>query len=435
MGLYKFGSDDIFHNVVRTYPSSSFFMYQGQLFYNNRPPISGTGRQADDVGSPPSFHNNVPAGYISLYELNINRFEAEHQYNTDTVLGLNKNKSKIFPFTVKGQNNRVTFKSVTDYNTKPKITGQATIFTGSYPMSASITKIYYSDPGSTVRSGSFVGAIKNSTNFYTKLSPHYEFSSSHPGIGIGGPTACRDLSKIEVGMVDVPSIFYGTSLKKGSVRLNFYVSGSSIGELHDEKKNGELIQVGPVGSPRSGGVAGVVLYREGIILLTGTYGLLPQHNEDYDGDGSNEVPSWVHFASSLSGVNSPYDSTKPNTPSSSYKLDFEGVHDIPTITMFAHAGKGELNHSNNPTYIKYGEYNTSAIATSSNLYSEPRDVKVKNIVSSSYTDPTGSFEKTTYISKVGVFDKNKNLIGIAKLATPIKKTIDRDFTFKLKIDM
>ena len=46
-----------------------------------------------------------------------------------------------------------------------------------------------------------------------------------------------------------------------------------------------------------------------------------------------------------------------------------------------------------------------------------------------------SFEKTTYISKVGVFDKNKNLIGVAKVATPVKKTVNRDFTFKMKLDI
>ena len=39
-------------------------------------------------------------------------------------------------------------------------------------------------------------------------------------------------------------------------------------------------------------------------------------------------------------------------------------------------------------------------------------------------------------SKIGfsIVDENKNLIGIAKLATPVKKTEERDITFKLKLD-
>ena len=38
------------------------------------------------------------------------------------------------------------------------------------------------------------------------------------------------------------------------------------------------------------------------------------------------------------------------------------------------------------------------------------------------------------ISQIGLFDEERNLVGIAKLATPVKKTEDREFTFKLKLD-
>jgi len=62
-------------------------------------------------------------------------------------------------------------------------------------------------------------------------------------------------------------------------------------------------------------------------------------------------------------------------------------------------------------------------------------LQIKNIVSSSYTDPTGSFEKITYISQVGIYDEDKNLIGIATVANPVKKTQSREFTFKLKLDI
>ena len=67
-------------------------------------------------------------------------------------------------------------------------------------------------------------------------------------------------------------------------------------------------------------------------------------------------------------------------------------------------------------------------------YSEPFNMRIKNATSSSYADPTGSFKKTTYISKIGLFDEDKNLIGIATLATPVKKTEERELTFKLKLD-
>ena len=56
------------------------------------------------------------------------------------------------------------------------------------------------------------------------------------------------------------------------------------------------------------------------------------------------------------------------------------------------------------------------------------------MVSSSFAFPTASFQKETYITRVGIYDENRNLIGIANVATPVKKTEERDLTFKLKVD-
>ena len=61
-------------------------------------------------------------------------------------------------------------------------------------------------------------------------------------------------------------------------------------------------------------------------------------------------------------------------------------------------------------------------------------MEIKNIVSSSHCDHTASFEKQTFISQVGLYDEDKNLIGIAKLATPVRKRHEDEFTFKLKLD-
>ena len=75
------------------------------------------------------------------------------------------------------------------------------------------------------------------------------------------------------GLVSVPSIFYGREIQKGTVDLKFYISGTLVGELKDERENGELIQVGPTGSVYSGSTAGVVLYNEGVMILTGSWDL------------------------------------------------------------------------------------------------------------------------------------------------------------------
>jgi len=36
---------------------------------------------------------------------------------------------------------------------------------------------------------------------------------------------------------------------------------------------------------------------------------------------------------------------------------------------------------------------------------------------------------------VGIYDKNKKLLGIASLANPVKKTEDVGYTFKITLDI
>ena len=110
---------------------------------------------------------------------------------------------------------------------------------------------------------------------------------------------------------------------------------------------------------------------------------------------------------------------------------FEGTQRIPTVTLLAHADKGEMNHSNNPTYIRYGQ---NLAPNSSSISFIESEQEIKNTVESPYVAPTASFEKITYISKIGIYDEDRNLIGIASIAKPVKKTEQQQYTFKLKMD-
>ena len=103
------------------------------------------------------------------------------------------------------------------------------------------------------------------------------------------------------------------------------------------------------------------------------------------------------------------------------------------MTMFAHARKGEANFSNNPTFLTYGE--NQLLYTSSQVYQENPERTVVNIVSSSYTDYSASFKRQVYISRICLYDDNKNLIGVATLANPVLKKEDEDISFKLKLDI
>jgi hypothetical protein len=112
-----------------------------------------------------------------------------------------------------------------------------TTISGSYPLTSHISSDYYvNNEGDNIRS-----ALKNTFNYYSYISPHYTFDSS-----------LGNKQNQTIRLISIPSIMYGQSIKKGSVELNFYVTGTLIGQLKDERRNGELVQVGPEGSGGSG---------------------------------------------------------------------------------------------------------------------------------------------------------------------------------------
>jgi len=428
--FHKFGPHDIIGNRVKTYPFSQFIIHSGNIFYNNRPAISG------------NFTSNVTlvsTGSTSLYEINVDRDERAHTWKVDPGSGAGKGvKTLVFPWIVK-DSHRTSWKSVSLDEFDVFVPGDT--ITGSYPHSASLERHYYSvgTPTSSQPEGSFgsidfhghvtrLAALRNIFDYYIYLSPHYAFSSSYKGPNTAWYKAAQDIT-----LFSIPTIFYGSSIEKSSVNLKFYISGTLIGHLNDSKRNGELIQIGPPGSKESGSVAGVVLYNEGFIALTGNWDLTGNdeaHTEQYLPGGSAESPSWRYFGATGSVAN--------RILSSSFDLSFKGIEYVSTMTMFAHAKKAELNHSNNPTYIEYGQSMISPADSSqvcgSDFYKEGSSVKIKNIVKTPFPDPTGSFEKITYISRVAIYDEHKNVIAIAKVANPVKKTLEKDYTFKLKID-
>ena len=394
MAYKKFKSNDIFHNTLEMNPEYDFVIYDSRIYLNSRGAISG------------AFVSNagdVPTGHVSLYELNVDRPAGE----------------KIYPFISK-EGSLSSFKTTSNTEFREFVYGDQ--ITGSYPLSASIVREFFaSTVTSRTGSNNHLNSLFNTLNYYQPLSRHYAFSG-----------ALGDKGTQDVNLISIPSIIFGSKIEKGTLDLKFFVSGNLVGQLQDEKRNGELVQVGPEGSTGSGSVAGVVLYKEGFVLLTGSWDLASGPYAGFAGEkytGSPVLkPKWIYFGA---GANDGL--AISNVVTSSFGLKFKGTTETQTITMLAHAQKGEYNHSNNPTYKTYGQGQQPM--TASNAYVEPNDLTIKNVVSSSYSDPYADFKKTTYISSVAIYDENKNLIGIAKLATPVKKTEDLEYTIKMKLDI
>ena len=396
MSYYKFEQNDIFTNRIKAHPRCYFLINNNRTFYNNDilPTTSGDTETIIET----------PQGHINLYEMNINRKDG---------VG---NSNLIYPYITK-QGTLNNFSSVSTETFQGFNYGD--IISGSYPLAASISTDFYA---TTKRDRIY--ALKNTFNYYSPLSNHYTFETSDWNKGTQ-----------DIKLISIPSIFFGSCIKKGSVKLNFYISGSLVATVEDATRNGELIQTLPADS-NQGKVAGVVLYNEGFVALTGSWSLDDTHDtESYIVGADPETPKWKYWGEYHRDPLDPND-VPDHATFSSWDIDFLGTNYIPTMTMLAHARQGDLNYSNNPTFIDFEDRNDGQeeAPLSPNKFVEDRELHIANIAQSPYEGAEASFEKTTYISKIGIYDENKNLIGIAKLATPVKKTESRQYTFKMKVD-
>ena len=373
-----------------TRPKVDFVMYSGSAYINNTDNVLG---------------QNIRSGEVNLFEYNVDR-----DGSTQSLIYPYVSRNTGFVFRNSGLSKR-EYQSL-DRNIQT--------ITGSYPMTASITRQYYeattypfpdgtnADKDTYVVNRKELIALQNTMNYYRHISDKYEYTNSY----VSGT----------VNMLQIPSIMFGEEIKKGTVSLKFYYTGSLIDEAVDSRQNGELIST--MGGA-SGSTVGMVLYNEGFILLTSSLEI-SSNADKYTTGAPLYNASWQYFGAYETNM----------ATASLFSVSFEGTQKIPTMTMFATAQPGDLNNSINPTFISSSDSNwRSRTSVSEAGYIEPKKTTIKNTIHSQYCNYEQEFQKQTFITEIGIFDKDKNLLGIAKLANPVEKKEADNYTFKLKLDM
>jgi len=346
MAYYRFTRNEKFVNTLKLYPELKFTIYNGSAYYNDIPNFAG------------SFTGSIvsPQGSLSLYELNVDRAEVPITDTTPVGTDQIENNGLIRPWIVK-DGSRMNFRTSTSEAFVGTDIGE--VIMGSYPLTASISKEYYGTTTTrseaaqintdnngllTIDSVGYVThlrALKNTINYYEYLSPQFQYSSTPDMISAGIHN--RNFDTNELGLVSIPSMFYGNQIKKGTVKLDIYYTGSLVATAEDTRRNGELIETYNAYAGFTGSCVGLVLYNEGFLILTGASDLNGQ-TEVYVTGESADNPKWVYFAQSISGS-----VTAPNT---TFTMAMSGTTNTQVMTMFATAPKGQLNHSNNPSYLK-----------------------------------------------------------------------------------
>lgn len=96
---------------------------------------------------------------------------------------------------------------------------------------------------------------------------------------------------------------------------------------------------------------------------------------------------------------------------SSTGVTFQNVTTINSTLVFCRASADEFNYSANPTFTD----------------SDSRIV----VIDQGQEDTQQSF---TYITSVGLYDANDNLLAVGKLSRPVEKSAERDLTLRVRLD-
>lgn len=225
-----------------------------------------------------------------------------------------------------------------------------------------------------------------------------------------------------------------TAAGKDKTEFNELLSITDFGAASSYKVNspaGEYALLYATGATTSGTKAlasghgkpvGLVYYQAGVAVLTASVflgkgtdatnavvsgsnhiGTVPGSVVAYTKEGL-DINNALKFVS----ISGSCDSLRHRT----YDIDFNNTTELNSTVYFARAGHNEFNYSSNPSYI------STAAATQS-------QIRVKN---SSLDQPV------SYITTVGLYSADNELLAVAKLSEPLKKTPDTELTLRVRLD-
>lgn len=227
-------------------------------------------------------------------------------------------------------------------------------------------------------------------------------------------------------------------IKKGSFNLQLGVSGSFMSGGADSTEFGELLTITDTNAATSYKVnspageyailyatgattpgdtsVGLLYYQAGVAVLTASIfqdSTTDSANSFITGSANSKIaftPSGDTVSAALKSVSisGSCDSFRHRV----YDVDFNNTTELNSTVYFCRAGHNEFNYSSNPTYI------SSDAATQS-------QIRVKN---SSLDQPV------SYITTIGLYSADNELLAVAKVSEPLKKTPDTELTLRVRLD-
>lgn len=230
--------------------------------------------------------------------------------------------------------------------------------------------------------------------------------------------------------INFSRLMYKDEIKKGSFRLTlgmeedydnpfstlFYIGDYGASQSFDDTNSpaGEfgILRSGSSTDPDGvnlGNAVGLVYYQAGVAVLdmSATIGYAAAVPDTFEFVRStNTSPADLTYTGSIeSGT---MDEISDALRHRIYNIQFDNTTELQSTIYFCRANNREFNYSSNPTYVSGSE------------------IIIKE--GDANTNPA------SYITTVGLYSDANELLAVAKLSEPLKKTPDNELTFRVRLD-
>jgi len=318
-------------------------------------------------------------------------------------------------FSGSGETNVKTFTNIATASAAPYLGGYWQTVFDSAPSSQASTALFdvtfgYSQSSSFIVPGLASGSIDEKTKVYREMA----------SMLLGSPDArftINAVAKNEAFFLLIKRGLMKDELKKGSVSI---VLSGGAGETPavacvTASDNGAATSfkqtVGGDYAPLLSGTTEVaqVWYNAGVIVIPASGVDLPWSGSEYwvPGGYRNALVTETRLTTSLSSTS--IDSLAYGLRRHVQKLNFHNQTNLYSTVYFCRATNTEFNYSSNPTYVDASQ--RIRVTSGSNV-----------------------LQSRTYITTVGLYDANDNLLAVGKVNKPITKAPDTESIFRIRLD-
>jgi hypothetical protein len=252
----------------------------------------------------------------------------------------------------------------------------------SYGDPANIASIF---PGSNTAGDVLVGTTPSDGRYFNYLQTTLSYPKYFP-------TSSNDI----IGVISIPSRLFGDYIQPKSF---IYITPS--GSLTDDGEGNILDATG-------NDIVGNIFYYQGLIVIT-------------TGDSSGSYGQ-ATYGSSFYGVEGSDNNTILNyITSSNVTCSFSSSYKIHETQYKCTISENEFNFSQNPSLSS----GSTSISSSAGTFFTPGQYLTNN-VTGSYFSP--------YVTTVGLYDENQNLLAVGKLSQPLPVSPTTDTTILINLD-